>query len=565
MNESHGNETGGWPIPQPHERWEGNDEAQNTPLSTSAQDMPTSPHTAPIEHADTHSSTPIASQEHIRATEGQTTHTVEGRSQDTDLMREHFQAPTQPLPPHEPEAQRVAAQPAQENPRPYMAPQMSPQEIRPTYSQSQSFPFAAPQEPRVTSHNQNPGTSALPYAPAPLPVTRSKRKKRKAPGWIALLCAMGVTAALSVSATIAITGLRGASAPAYTTQTVAPVSSDGTIADWKAVAAAVSPAVVTINVSSQNASGVGSGVIYDPRGTIVTNYHVISSALNGKGKISVTLADNRIFDATVVGHDQTTDLAVIRLTNPPSDLTVAQFGSSSQLTIGTQVMAIGSPLGLSNTVTTGIISAVNRPVAVSTSSENDQDQQVNPFDPFGQLPREDEGNRSASNEPVITNAIQVDASINPGNSGGPLFDETGSVIGINSSIASNSGSASSAGSIGLGFAIPSDLVVSVVKQLVETGSVDHAVLGVTIKTAAVGVDSFTRAGAQIEEVVPGGAAEKAGLKSGDTITAVDGADVASGKALSGYVRRYKGGDTVKLTVVREGKSSEISVTLQSKK
>ncbi|WP_240470954.1 S1C family serine protease [Schaalia suimastitidis] len=404
------------------------------------------------------------------------------------------------------------------------------------------------------------GNGAAPAAP-------TKTKRKGGPGWGSLVAAMAVTAGLSVSGTVLAVnnGFGPATSDQNTTNTVAAtqmaasLDTSGVSANWQAVASAVSPAVVTINASGTSSS-MGSGVIYDARGTIVTNYHVISTALEANGQITVTLSDGRIFDATVVGYDQSTDLAVVRLVNAPNDLTVATFGSSSSLSVGQEVMAIGSPLGLSNTVTTGIISALDRPVEVSTTDQSQSD----PLDPFGQLP---EGNTQqvTTADTVITNAIQVDASINPGNSGGPLFDAAGAVIGINSSIASMAGTTSStAGSIGLGFAIPSDLVVSVVEQLVATGSVDHAVLGVTIKTAAVNVGSETKAGAQIETLTPGGAADRAGLQVGDTIIAVDGKAVSSGKALSGYVRRYTGGSEVTLTVVRNGQVSEVKATLQSK-
>ena len=342
------------------------------------------------------------------------------------------------------------------------------------------------------------------------------------------------------------------------TQTSAPAQSNsaGTAVDWENVAQTVSPAVVTISVSAQNSSGIGSGAIVDSAGNIVTNYHVISSVVDGSGRIQVTLTDGRIYEAKIVGTDKSTDLAVIRLANPPSDLVAAQFGQSADLKVGQPVMAIGSPLGLSNTVTTGIVSALNRPVQVQASESQNQD---NSKDPFGQL--QQQGNQSQS---ITTNAIQVDASINPGNSGGPLFNEHGQVIGINSSIASLSSSSNSeAGSIGLGFAIPSDLVVSVVNQLIQNGTVDHARLGVTVSTGAARVGNDTRAGAQISGVSQGSGAEAAGLKAGDVITKIDGNTVTSAQSLVGYVRRYTGGQEVSVTYVRDGVENTAKVTLQS--
>ncbi|QWW20581.1 trypsin-like peptidase domain-containing protein [Schaalia sp. 19OD2882] len=349
-----------------------------------------------------------------------------------------------------------------------------------------------------------------------------------------------------------------------TSQTVPKVATSGQSADWQAVAKAVSPAVVTISVESSASAGLGSGVIYDAKGLVVTNDHVIANATGADGKISVTLADGRIFAAEVVGTDPSTDLALLQLQDPPADLTVATFGSSSSLSVGQEVMAIGAPLGLSNTATTGIISALDRPVEVASSESQTPSQPQGrglgglPTDPgVGQ-------EQVASPESVVTNAIQVDASINPGNSGGPLFDASGAVIGINSSIASNSTTQNSAGSIGLGFAIPSDLVKSVVEQLATTGKVHHAVLGVSISTRAVQVDGASRAGAAVADLTAGGAAAKAGLQVGDVILAVDGKEVYSAKALTGYIRRYSGGDQVEVTYVRDGKRQEVQVTLAAK-
>ena len=370
---------------------------------------------------------------------------------------------------------------------------------------------------------------------------------KKGPGWGALLGAMLLTLGLTLGAVFyARPEMLRASTPTNlnggTVAAVPASNSSGT--DWTAVAAAVSPAVVTIQTQGASSSGTGSGVIYDAQGDIVTNYHVISSVLTG-GQIQVTLADGRLYTAKVVGHDKTTDLAVIRLDNPPSDLTVARFATSANLEVGAAVMAIGAPLGLSNTVTTGIVSALNRPVEVSMDEESSsQDSQ-------------------ASSDLVVTNAIQIDASINPGNSGGPLFDATGAVIGINSSIKSLSTSSDGqAGSIGLGFAIPSDLVVSVADQLIATGSASHGMLGVTVKAATTTVGSDTYVGAEVQDVSSGSGASAAGIRAGDVIIKVEGQEVTSPKQLIGYVRRYKAGDTVTMTIVRDGQTQDVSVKIQ---
>ena len=379
------------------------------------------------------------------------------------------------------------------------------------------------------------------FAPPTVVVTK------KGPGWAALLGAMLLTIGLTLGAVFyARPAMLRASAPTNlnggTVATVPASNSSGT--DWTDVAAAVSPAVVTIQTQGASSGGIGSGVIYDAQGDIVTNYHVIASVLGG-GQIQVTLADGRLYSAKVVGHDKTTDLAVIRLDNPPSNLTVARFASSANLEVGAPVMAIGAPLGLSNTVTTGIVSALNRPVEVSMDEDSSsQDTQ-------------------ASSDLVVTNAIQIDASINPGNSGGPLFDTSGAVIGINSSIKSLATSSDGqAGSIGLGFAIPSDLVVSVADQLIASGTASHGMLGVTVKAATTTVGSDTYVGAEVQDVSAGSGASAAGIRAGDVIVKVEGQEVTSPKQLIGYVRRYKAGDTVTMTIVRDGQTQDVSVRIQ---
>ena len=371
---------------------------------------------------------------------------------------------------------------------------------------------------------------------------------KKGPGWVALLGAMLLTIGLTLGAVFyARPAMLRASTPTNlnggTVATVPASNSSGT--DWTDVAAAVSPAVVTIQAQGASSGGTGSGVVYDAQGDIVTNYHVIASALGG-GQIQVSLADGRLYAASIVGHDKTTDLAVIRLENPPSDLTVARFASSANLEVGAPVMAIGAPLGLSNTVTTGIVSALNRPVEVSVDEDSSS-----------------QDSTQASSDLVVTNAIQIDASINPGNSGGPLFDTSGAVIGINSSIKSLATSSDGqAGSIGLGFAIPSDLVVSVADQLIASGTASHGMLGVTVKAATTTVGSDTYVGAEVQDVSAGSGASAAGIRAGDVIVKVEGQEVTSPKQLIGYVRRYKAGDTVSMTIVRDGATQDVSVRIQ---
>ena len=303
----------------------------------------------------------------------------------------------------------------------------------------------------------------------------------------------------------------------------------GTAVDWSAVAKEVSDSVVAIDVATSDGEAKGSGVVISDKGYIATNNHVIS----GAQQIQVTLASGAVYSAKVVGTDTTTDLAVIKLDNPPSDLKVAEFADSDNLAVGEAVMAIGNPLGYDDTATTGIVSALNRPVTVTDDDNN----------------------------AIVTNAVQIDAAINPGNSGGPTFNAAGQVIGINSSIASTASSSGTAGSIGIGFAIPSNLVKRVTNEIIDNGSVRHVVLGITIKSSSVEADGVTRGCAQVQAVTDGGPASKAGVKAGDSIVAFNGKAVNNNYSLLGYVRASAMGDKVKLTVVRGGNTMDLEVTL----
>lgn len=303
----------------------------------------------------------------------------------------------------------------------------------------------------------------------------------------------------------------------------------GTAVDWSAVAKEVSDSVVAIDVATSDGEAKGSGVVISDKGYIATNNHVIS----GAQQIQVTLASGAVYSAKVVGTDTTTDLAVIKLDNPPSDLKVAEFADSDNLAVGEAVMAIGNPLGYDDTATTGIVSALNRPVTVTDDDNN----------------------------AIVTNAVQIDAAINPGNSGGPTFNAAGQVIGINSSIASTASSSGTAGSIGIGFAIPSNLVKRVTNEIIDNGSVKHVALGITIKSSSVEADGVTRGCAQVQAVTDGGPASKAGVKAGDSIVAFNGKAVNNNYSLLGYVRASAMGDKVKLTVVRGGNTMDLEVTL----
>ncbi len=299
----------------------------------------------------------------------------------------------------------------------------------------------------------------------------------------------------------------------------------GSVAD---IARRVSPAVVSIQETTQDVVGVGSGVVIDKHGYILTNNHVISAAASG-GTIRVTFADKSRQVAKIVGRDPVTDLAVLKV--EPTNLTVATLGDSSKLAVGDPVIAIGSPLGLSGTVTSGIVSALNRPVHVAGEG-NDPD--------------------------VVFSAIQTDAAINPGNSGGALVDASGTVIGVNSanaSLPSQNVGGSSNGNIGLGFAIPIDQARQIATELIHTGEVAHASIGLSSRSVTDG----SRDGAYILQVVPGGPADKAGLKEGDVITLVDHTLIDSADELTVTVQSYKPGNVVTVHFFRGNSGEEVTV------
>jgi putative serine protease PepD len=286
------------------------------------------------------------------------------------------------------------------------------------------------------------------------------------------------------------------------------------------VAASVLPSVVKINVITQQGGGSGSGIILSEDGEILTNNHVVDAA-GGGGTISVSFNDGSTARAKVIGTDPLTDVAVIKAEDV-SGQTPAKIGNSDQLYVGENVVAIGSPFGLQATVTSGIVSALNRPVSAGEQGGTD----------------------------TTYPAIQTDAAINPGNSGGPLVNMRGEVVGINSSIrtASSGVMGGEAGSIGLGFAIPIGKVLPIVDQLRNGETPTHARLGVTVADAASNDGLLTGAG--VQTVADGSAADKAGLRRGDVITKVDDQIISDSESLVAMVRGYRPGDKVTLTVVR---------------
>ncbi|MEZ7131915.1 S1C family serine protease [Nonomuraea sp. AD125B] len=332
---------------------------------------------------------------------------------------------------------------------------------------------------------------------------------------------------------VSVTTTSNPSAPSPVFKTA---SSDLTVAE---VAAKVQPSVVMI----QGQSGEGSGVVLSEDGLILTNNHVVVGAGQGGGQMTVKFSDGKTAKASVVGTDPATDLAVIRAEGA-SGLTKAALGDSDQLKVGDDVLAIGSPLGLDGSVTRGIVSALDRTLTVG----GEQRQQLPPG--WGQ-----EQQQGQSEEPTtIGGAIQTDASINPGNSGGALVNAAGELIGINTAIASEAAGG------GVGFAIPVNTAKQVADQLISSGKVTHAFLGVSVTDATGDVP-----GALIREITAGSPAEKAGLRQGDLITKINDKAVDGGDTVVGQVRGFKPGQAVKITYMRDGQAHDATVTLVEKK
>lgn len=337
-----------------------------------------------------------------------------------------------------------------------------------------------------------------------------------------------------------------------------------------AAAAKATPSVVTVSVkgtaSGQQASGTGSGIIYSSDGYIVTNNHVATvDGTVSNPSISVTTSDGSIYQAKLVATDPLADIAVIKINT--SGLTAATFANSSKLNVGDVAIAIGAPLGLSGTVTDGIVSSLNRSIQVQSSAAPDtQDRSDSGNNTWNfQNPNgSGQQQQQSSSNTIQLSVIQTDAAINPGNSGGALVDDSGAVIGMNVAIASTSSSDSSSGSqsgnIGVGFAIPANYVHQIAKELIADGSAKHGMIGASVSDSS---DSSAAqvAGALIRKVTSGGPAEKAGLAEGDIITKINGVTVSSASDLIAQVRMLTPNESVTVEYSRSGTQNSTKITI----
>jgi putative serine protease PepD len=437
----------------------------------------------------------------------------------------------------------------------------------PTSDVVASEPIATPQPPQAATQ------------PAPASSAQAGDSFRRAPKRAA---AVGIVAALAVGAIVG--GVSGAGVTLWATSSSAgtpvvgsanptsiTVNDSHDVTAVTAVAAKASPSVVTINVTGDSAAGTGSGIVLSKDGYVLTNTHVVT--LDGAAAsptVSVTTNDGRLLNAKIVGTDPTSDLAVIKI-DGVNDLKPAEWADSSKLNVGDTAIAIGAPLGLSGTVTDGIISALNRSITIASSAApegSDGSQEApngeKPFDFWNfDIPGRQTPNTSSSSSTISLSVIQTDAAINPGNSGGALLNSDGEVIGVNVAIASAGSSSGQSGSIGVGFAIPANLAQRIAKELIADGAATHGLLGASV--ADVTEDEAQKnsevVGASIVELSQGGAAEAAGLKVGDVITKFDGIPITGKTDLTAQVRAAAAGSKATVTYVRDGKASQVDVTL----
>ncbi|CAN5173234.1 hypothetical protein BH11ACT3_BH11ACT3_01790 [soil metagenome] len=433
----------------------------------------------------------------------------------------------------------------------------------------------------TSTPSENPTNSSAPAAVAPTATYATEQApaapvQKKRSNALPVVAALAVGAILGGASGAGVATLVGNNNSGSTTTQNSPqtitVNDADHVSAVTAVAAKASPSVVTISVEASSAGGTGSGIVLSADGYILTNTHVVT--LDGEsndGKIEVTTYDGKLYKATVVGTDPIVDLAVIKL-DGATGLQPIEFADSSDLNVGDQAVAIGAPLGLSNTVTDGIVSALNRSIQIASSAvpedsssqdgSGDSGSENNGEGPFGfwnygQTP----GTTTSQSATISLPVVQTDAAINPGNSGGALVNSDGKLIGVNVAIASAGGSSTGGqtGSIGVGFAIPANLAKRVADEIIADGTATHGLLGATVKDASS--DDSATVGAVIAEITGGGAAEVAGLKPNDVITAFNGVPITSSTDLTAQVRALAAGTSTSMTYTRGTSSSTVDVKL----
>lgn len=403
-----------------------------------------------------------------------------------------------------------------------------------------------PQDPKDLGRKNSYNSQFLFDPPVVISPKKLRQKKKKEKRLTFFTATSAILLGVLIGASVGAGA--GVLAQNYLTRPPAIIVNNLDDVNWvTAASSAAAPSVVTIRVSASNSGGNGSGVILTSDGYILTNAHVVTvGGTTANVELSVRTNQREVFPARVIGTDPTNDLAVIKIeTTKP--LTPMVFADSSKINVGDQVVAIGAPLGLEATVTSGIVSALNRTIQVASSED----------------PNESglEFWSGSSVPPVSLGVIQTDAAINPGNSGGALVNVRGELIGINVAIA-RAGSAVEGGSIGVGFAIPSNVADRVAKDIIETGDVTYGVLGVLISDAmSSGSGSAFPVGALIIEVTPGGAAEGIGLRPDDIVVRLNGKSISTASELTAAVRQERAGTEVKIEILRDGTRLTFDVVL----
>ncbi|HEU4808504.1 MAG TPA: trypsin-like peptidase domain-containing protein [Homoserinimonas sp.] len=443
---------------------------------------------------------------------------------------------------------------------------------------------SAPEPTTPTTPSPSPGEPPAPPAP-PVPPTGSEPagstqatpKAEKRNGNVGVIAALAVGALIGGVSGAGVTAIAlnsgdGQNTSLSPSETNITVNDPGNATTITAVAASAAQSVVTISVRGEGASGSGSGVFLSEDGYLLTNAHVATlSGATADPTISVQTSDGHLYGATLVGSDPIADLAVVKVDADGVEFQPADFADSDKLNVGDTVVALGAPLGLPNTVTSGIVSALNRSITVSSSAVPEEtedtappreDDGTSPFD-FWEFD-DDDAERPAPTATIALPVIQTDAAINPGNSGGALLDSDGKVIGINVAIASAGGSQQASGNIGLGFAIPSNLAERVAAELIEDGTASHGLLGASVLSVSDDEKASTTSatvGSVIKEVTPGGAADAAGLQPGDIVTEFNGLPITSSTDLTAQVRVLPGGADAELVYLRDGEAETVTVTL----
>ncbi|GAB3533014.1 hypothetical protein GCM10027403_06410 [Arthrobacter tecti] len=438
----------------------------------------------------------------------------------------------------------------------------------PEQHETQEYPTAHATPAEQQPYGASFGYDA--YSQPETPIYKRREKKRVGAGtFVTGMLVAGLLGGGVVAGTDALLDTGNGAGNTGTAQPQSVVVNDtGSVNEITGAAAKASPSVVTISVSGGQSGGSGSGIILDTEGHILTNTHVVT--LGGQvadPAVEVRTNDGRVFQAEVVGTDPLSDLAVIKIDAP--DLQPATLADSSELNVGDVAIAIGAPLGLSGTVTDGIISTLNRTISVQSSAvpeqQADEPEQA-PGDGFNFLPPDgSEAPQQGTQGSIYLNVIQTDAAINQGNSGGALVDSQGQIIGVNVAIAS-AGSGESAGNIGVGFSVPINYAQRVAEEIIANGEATHGFLGVSVGPAASGnaegASTFS-VGAEVQSVEPDSPAQIAGLQEGDVITKVGELPIEDPQALTAAVRMLAEGEATQVELVRGGETLTLDVTVGS--